>query len=506
MSVLRQNIIANYAGQLWIAVMGLAFIPLYIRLLGLEAFGLVGFMLGMQALTLLFDLGLGGAMNRELARRAATGGIPAGNLVRTLECIIWPAALAFAVLFWAASSWLAGSWLHLQQLQPERAASVLAIMGLAVALQLPCSIYNNGLAGLERQTRLNVVNAVFATLRYAGVLPLLYWVSPTLEVYAWWSVLVGLLQALTLAFVLWRLLPAGAASTARFSRGELRDTARFAGGLMTIMVFAVTVSQIDRIVLSYMRPLSDLGYFTLAMSVAAGLGRMVQPMFNALYPRFSRLVSAAAWLELSQLYHLGSQLLSVVVASVSVMLMFFARDVIYLWSGDAATADTVALPLIILVAGSACNGLMNTPYALQLAHGWTRLAAVSNFVALVVGIPFCIWAVDGYGIVGASLLWFCINCGNLIIGIPLMHRRLMRHEMQRWYLHDLLPPILASVLVVGTARLLLLDIERNFQGLLWLALVGGIALLAAALAAPLVREILVLQWKALRHPGDGEEK
>ena len=43
MSLLKRNIIANFAGQGWAALMALAFVPLYIKFLGIEAYGLIGF-------------------------------------------------------------------------------------------------------------------------------------------------------------------------------------------------------------------------------------------------------------------------------------------------------------------------------------------------------------------------------------------------------------------------------------------------------------------------------
>jgi len=38
----RRNVIASYLGQAWVALMGLAFIPIYIRYLGIEAWGVMG--------------------------------------------------------------------------------------------------------------------------------------------------------------------------------------------------------------------------------------------------------------------------------------------------------------------------------------------------------------------------------------------------------------------------------------------------------------------------------
>jgi O-antigen/teichoic acid export membrane protein len=488
MARLRNNVLANYAGQVWTALMSVAFIPLYIRALGLEAFGLVGLMLSLQALSLLLDLGMGSVLNRELARRAHAGDAAwtTRDLVRTFEWLVWPAVVVIAVSIGIASEPLANHWLHPHDLTRVETARAIAIMGLAVALQWPASFYSNGLSGLEQQPVLNLINAGFATLRGAGVVLVLFRVSPTIEAFMWWYAAMGACQSLVSAVVLWRTLPASD-QRAAFRWHEIRASVRFAGGLLIITALSVAVTQLDRIVLSAMRPLVEVGYFTLAISVAAGLGRLVQPMFNALYPRFSRLVAAGERGSLIQLYHLSNQWVIVVIAAVATVLMAFSRDVIFLWTGDADMAAKVAVPASILVAGSALNGLMNLPYALQLAHGWTRLTVISNLVALVLGIPFCIWAVGHYGILGAAFLWLAINLGFVAIGIPLVHRRLMPGEMRRWYFQDALPPIVAASAVAIGFAWLLPSLTRNLHGLFLLAIASATTLVAAALSAPLVR-------------------
>jgi len=495
MSRLRNNILANYAGQLWIAVVSVVFIPLYIRALGMEAFGLIGLMLSLQALSSLLDLGMGGVLNRELARRAHTANMARSmaDLVRTFEWLVWPAAMVIAILVWCASGPLAYHWLRPHQLSRLETAHAITIMGLAIALQWPSSFYSNGLSGLEHQPILNVVNAGFATLRGAGVVAVLYWVSPTINAFMWWYAAMGACQSMVSAVALWHVLPTERDRRAAFRAEELQAAGRFAGGLVAIMALSVMLTQLDRVVISAMLPLVELGYFSLAMSVAAGMGRMIQPMFNALYPRYSRLVSLGQNDSLTNLYHLSNQCLVVVVVAVAAVLMIFARDVIYLWTGDAATAAKLSIPLSILVAGTALNGLMNLPYALQLAHGWTRLTVGSNLVALILGIPFCIWAVGYDGIVGAAWLWFAINAGFVAVGIPLMHRRLLRGEMARWYVRDILPPAITAAAVALVAGWFLPALSRNLHGIFLLAMVSAATLLSAAMAAPMVRELLQQQ-------------
>jgi hypothetical protein len=38
MSIIKKNIAANFAGNIWQTLMGLAFIPLYIKFMGVESY------------------------------------------------------------------------------------------------------------------------------------------------------------------------------------------------------------------------------------------------------------------------------------------------------------------------------------------------------------------------------------------------------------------------------------------------------------------------------------
>ena len=42
MSQLQRNVVANYAGGIWTALMGILFVPIYIHRAVIEAYGLVG--------------------------------------------------------------------------------------------------------------------------------------------------------------------------------------------------------------------------------------------------------------------------------------------------------------------------------------------------------------------------------------------------------------------------------------------------------------------------------
>ncbi|MFZ3218919.1 MAG: polysaccharide biosynthesis protein, partial [Rhodoferax sp.] len=67
MKFIRRNIIANYLGQGWTGFMAVAFLPLYVQYLGVEAYGLIGLFAVLQALVAILDMGIGNTLNKEMA-------------------------------------------------------------------------------------------------------------------------------------------------------------------------------------------------------------------------------------------------------------------------------------------------------------------------------------------------------------------------------------------------------------------------------------------------------
>jgi len=496
-STVRRNTIANYAGQAWSALVSLAFVPVYIAYVGIEAYGIIGFFVALQSLFTLLDLGLSAALNRELARRSQSS--PAGetrDLVRTLEWIYWPIGMAIVLAVWLAARPLAEHWLRTVSIPVDRAAEALMLLGVAAALQWPVSFYTGGLSGLQRQVLLNVLSAVFATLRALGAVGVLALVSPTLEAFLYWQIALSAAQSVCFAWVMWRVLPR-ASAPARFSAALLRSIGGFAAGITGVTLLSFLLTQTDRILLSKILALDQFGVYALASSAALALGRLVYPIVNAVYPRYSQLVAAGNGVALVDFYHRTNQAIAAIVLPVAAIAVLFAKDILWLWTRNPAIAAGAAPVLALLVAGTAVNGLMNLPYALQLAYGWIRLSFWTNVVAVCFVVP-AIWiAGTRFGGVGAAAAWLALNLGYLAVGIPLMHRRLMTGEMWRWYLADVLPPLAAAALVAALWRLVLPDL-LGFTGLALLLGATATTLAAGVAAAPFPRSVARAWWSARR--------
>jgi len=498
--VLKRNLIANYLGQGWVAVMGLAFIPLYIKYLGMEAFGLIGLFAVMQAWLTLLDMGMTPTLNREMARYTAGAHSPQSirDLLRSLEIICFSLAAVIALGVWAASGYLASDWLRAEKLPTAVVAQALAVIALVVALRFVEGIYRGSLFGLQRQVWYNGANAILATLRYGGAVAVLAWVSPTVQAFFLWQALVSLLSITVFAASVHRTLPQPPLPP-KFSRAALAGVWKFASGMMGITFLALLLTQVDKVLLSRLLTLESFGYYTLAATVAGVLTLIISPITVAIFPRMVELSTREDQAALISVYHQGAQLVTILTAPAVMLLSFFAGGVVFMWSGDANLAENTAPILLPLVLGSFLNGLMWMPYQCQLAHGWTSLAIRTNVVAVVVLIPAIFWIVPHYGAVGAAWIWVALNAGYVLISLQFMHRRLIPEEKWRWYFADLLLPISGAIGVMLLAQQIQpASYQDRWHWFAFLLITGSLALAAStALASRIRPRLLAIMERSL---------
>lgn len=484
MSIIKRNIAANFGSSIWTGLMGLVFVPLYIHFIGIEAYGLVGFFTMLLALFGLFDLGLSSTLNREMARLAVREGNAQEmrDLVRTTEIPYWAIGLLISVFVIAMSSFIAFHWVNAEKLSPKTVRTAIMLMGLAVAFQWPISLYSGGLMGLQRQVSLSLINVAVATFRGLGAVLILWLISPRIEAFFSWQIFVSAIHAVFIAVFLWRSLP-NASEAPRFRRDLLSNISRFAVGITGIAVLSTILTQLDKVILSRLLSLETFGYYSLANVVAISLYRFITPVFSATFPRLTNLVSLGDTEEISRLYHKSSQLVSLLILPVALVVILFSKEILLLWTQNSLTAQRTYVLVSILVTGTALHCLGHIPYALQLAFGWTRLALLANVVSVLLLAPLLILLAKRYGAVGAACVWVILNVGYILISLPIMHRRLLPGEKWRWYFVDVGRPLLAAAAASVIGRFIIRPDWPPLPLLIGLGLVSAATLIATACAA-----------------------
>lgn len=468
--------------------MGLAFIPLYIRYLGIESYGLIGIFAILNAWLALLDMGMAPTLNREMARFTAGAHTPQSiwDLLRSLEILGFALAGVICVLVWAASDWLAADWLHSKRLPIQTVSQAIAIMGVVGALGFLEGLYRGTILGLQKQVFLNAISSLTATVRALGAVAVVVWVSPTIEAYFAWQGIVSLCSLAALAAATYRHLPAPPLSP-RFTRQALAKIWRFATGMMATAFLALLLAQLDKILLTRLLSLEAFGYYAMASTVAMAISLLVSPVSQAFYPRFSEIVARDNITELVRIYHRGAQLVTATAAPAALTLIFFSEQILFLWSGDRTLAHEASPLLALLSFGSLLNGLMVMPYMLSLAYGWPGFAVRVNAVAVTVLVPAVVWSTHNFGAVGAAWTWAFLNAGYVLLGIRYLHSRLLPQEMWNWYRYDIAWPLVAATVITALCAVLSRHVESKLGEMLLIVSCGAGSVFLATMFATAIR-------------------
>jgi O-antigen/teichoic acid export membrane protein len=498
--VLKRNLVANYLGQGWVAIMGLAFIPLYVKYLGIEAFGLIGLFALLQAWLSLLDIGMTPTLSREMAR--FSGGTHSAqsirDLLRSIEVIISGIAILIASTIALSANWIATSWLQIESLPRDVVARAFMLIGLVSAIRFIENIYRSIIIGLQRQVLYNVVNAVFATLRWLGAVGVLVWISASIEAFFIWQGVVSIATLIILIILTYTSLPR-AERVGKFSLVALQGIWKFAGGISFVTLLGLLLTQVDKILLSTLLSLKEYGYYTLAAIIAGGLYTVITPITQSFYPRLCELHARNDQAGLINTYHKSAQLISVFAGSVAIVIILFSETFLRLWTQDPELAQQNKTLLSLLILGNLLNGLMCIPYLTQLAHGWTSLAIRINIIAIAIIFPAILLVTPRFGAEGAAWFWVSLNAGYVLIGIHFMYQRILCNEKWSWYIKDVLIPLFPGI-VVASVLSLLWSAEKNILNdivLLTLAALSTfiVMLLSTSTTRQLLKQIVKSTFK-----------
>lgn len=438
---IRRNIVANYISQIYITLIGIVMLPVYLKYMGAEAYGLVGFFSMLQAWFNLLDMGLTPTMARETARfrGGATDALSYRRLVRALEGVFLIVALAGGVLLFSAAGFVASDWLQASQLPIAAVKLAVQLMAIIVVLRWMCGLYRGAISGSEHLVWLGGYNSLFATLRFIGVLPVLLWVGVTPTIFFSYQLAVAVLEMLGLMFYAYRLLPAiPQGKPVAWSWSPLKPVLKFSLTIAFTSSVWIMVTQTDKLVLSKLLPLAEYGYFTLAVLVAGVVMVISGPVSGAIMPRMSKLEAEGDHEGLIRLYRQATQMVAIIALPLAFVLAAFAEPVLWAWTGDQAVAKNAAPILRLYALGNGVMVISAFAYYLQYAKGNLRLHLVGSGLFLVVLIPALVWATMNYGGVGAGWAWLIANLLYFLVWVAVVHCRLEPGLNAAWLLYDVL--------------------------------------------------------------------
>lgn len=498
----KRNILASYATQIYVTLVGIFILPLYLKYMGAEAYGLVGFFTMLQAWFNLLDMGLTPTVARETARfrGGATDALSYRRLLRALQLIFFAVAVLGGGAMFVFSGHIADGWLKVQTLPLAQVQLALQLMAVGVALRWMSGLYRGCISGSERLVWLGSFSAFVATLRFVGVLPILIWVGHSPGVFFTYQLLVAMIELAGLAAKAYCLFPAvssgqqlGWSPASLFT--PIKPVLKFSLTIAFTSSVWLMVTYTDKLLLSKLLPLADYGYFTLAVLAASGVMLISGSISGALLPRMARLHAEGNEAGLISLYRNATQMVAVIAIPACLVLAFFAEQVLWVWTGDAHAATQAAPVLYLYALGNGILALGAFPYYLQYAKGDLRLHMIGNALFLVLLIPALIWATLQYGVIGAGYAWLGANAVYFLVWVPKVHGRFVKGLHIQWLLEDLGMIVLLSVAATAVVNKFIHWPQQRIALACYVVMVSLALLTIAAMGSSWIRETASSKWR-----------
>lgn len=481
----RRNLIGGFTASAVSLGIGLLAVPVYLRLLGPEGYALIGLYITLQALLQGLDGGLTHTATREVAAHGSD--LATGFLLRALVWIAWGFAALLAGSLWLAAPWLATGWLNVDVQRTREVAMALALMGPALGLRWPAGLYQSILLGADRQLRVSQIQMAASLLAHGGAVAILWWGAPEISLYFGWQILVVSLQVLALNRAAAPYRPATGESLLGLPRfSSLRRVQRFSAGMVALGIVGLLLTSMDKLLLSKLLPLADLGHYMLASTVAGLTYMLATPVFQWSYPYFSRLIGQSTS-EQAMHYRRVSHLLACMMAPVLVFLVAGARPLLMLWTRDGAAVDAAAPVLAWLAVGCVFHGATYPAYALILAHGASGWAVQLNLVLVMISAPLMVGLILWAGPVGGGIALAVLHCLSLLVGCWATHRLLLPGVSRDWLARDVGPVLVLALAMAWLGRSVVGD---SLTGLLVAAGQALIVLGVLAIASRRLRKTL----------------
>jgi O-antigen/teichoic acid export membrane protein len=449
--------------------MSIIFVPIYIKYIGIEGFGLVSIFVALSAIFGLLEMGMAPALNREVSN--FLGGARSEqylrNLLRTIEIIFFGVGTFVVLMFYFGSEFIIDSLLKLERSTNNGVNTGFYLMGAIAACRLFENIYSNFIAGFQRQVHLNIINSCIATVKGLGVILVLDWISPTTNTFFAYQLFISILSIVILRFLTYQSFP-NSNLTGIFDINSLKSIRRLSASILLILILAQLITHIDKWFIVSSFGLKSFGYYGLATTVAGITYYFSNSIIQAIYPRLCELHGNKKDNEFIEIYHVGTQMVTIFSGGFSIFLFFFADEILFFWTNDRDLVSNVALPLRVLCLCALLNTQIQIPFQAQLAYGWTLLALVIHLLAIIFYFPLLMIMTPRYGLVGVAVSLLIINFGFLIFWPFFMHKKILIQEKLRWYLNDMVIPIFSMLFLGCILKLFSFDTDNRLLQFIYL--------------------------------------
>jgi O-antigen/teichoic acid export membrane protein len=395
---IRQNSFYTLTGALAQVAVSLFTVPIFLRLIGTERYGVLAIVWVFLGFFGVFDLGLGRATAQRIASFHKATPLERAEVFWTALTLNAAAGVVGGLLLWpVARHFFLTNFKVSADLRLE-VLSMVPWMAAAVPFAIVSAVLSGALQGREQFLALGASNALGGVLYQIFPLGVAWLHGPNL---AWLvaSALLGRVVVFAVQYAqCYRHVPLNMAPSVK--RELVAPLFRYGGWVTVTGIIAPVLTTLDRFVIGSIAGASALTYYTVPFNLATRVVILPASLSEALFPRLSAASDKAGRKLSDEAIHALSVILTpIIIAGTLIMEPFLSW-----WVGPEMAKNSASVGELIAL-GLWFNGLAYIPASRLQAQGRPDLLAKCHLAEIVPYLTVLAIALHAWGAVGAAVAW-----------------------------------------------------------------------------------------------------
>jgi O-antigen/teichoic acid export membrane protein len=447
-------------------------LPLILKFLGIVDYSWIGIYTTIASAIYIFDFGLTNIIAKEIVQNTSQSTEKRKTIIASQEIVYLVLGLCIFALLYFSSNWLNQYWLFKTD-QIIKNENILRLIAFAIIAQWPHSFYTGVLFGLNKQTLSNYTQLGLTLLKNIGVIGLFQYMSPSIELFFYWNILISLITIFLQKFFIYRetnfINP-----MLHFSWNYINQLKKLALGISIISLFGFIYSDVNNFLLARWLTKPEFAYYAILFNVIIAYMMYCSTIKSALFPAISKNILPESIDSIQTNYIKHFQIISLTLIPLTIFLFIFRTDILTLWLQDVHLTSHLYTSFGWIVIGSLCNALMIIPWSYLIAMSKTKFLIFITGALAFVSIPALYILIKLFQFEGASLYWLFINALPLPFVLHYFNKKIKLRTYPQ-ILHTILLPffialffILFSKYIADLAELSIL--VKMLTGILFLSL------------------------------------
>lgn len=391
------NTFSGVLSKLLPIVLSLILMPQILKIVGFEAFSIIGYIAIFTQIFGFFDLGLSTLIIKKLADNNQK---KVSNEIVTIEWIYFIIGFFIFFLILIFGQFISSFWIPFQSINGISIQSYFTLIALLLFVQWPISLYHNALYGFDKQILANFIYLSISILKISlGYFIILKTNS------IWYFIIFQIIMVVLHLLILNLIFNVKIIKFKVIWSSFYQNAKNLKSWMVPFFVIGVSVliaTDIDKLLISKLLTTKEFALFSLIMPIVSGIFLLNTNIKTATFPQISKDVISNSF----QNFNTFQNYYYLISIPILVFSLIASKSFIWIWTRNIDFVTILNLPFKLLISGAVLFSLtINVQNYLTATN---HLKPIKNFFLFsVFSFLFLVYILTSkLGLLGASISQF----------------------------------------------------------------------------------------------------